>query len=156
MEEKWVGEWAGGAFQAEKPSQARARLMWDIQGSENRPLWLECSEKGGDERAVPCGPRRPQSRVWGLFQIPGQPSETCKQGNDIHYLCFRAVIFNLFHLVTHINELLKFCGAPENIFFANRTKNRYNFSSCILDGYYCVGCCHFFCLTISGKRGQCP
>ena len=33
------------------------------------------------------------------------------------------VIFNLFHLMAHINQLLKFYCTPKNIFFANMTKN---------------------------------
>ena len=40
--------------------------------------------------------------------------------------------------------------------FCQSDKNRYNFDSFTLDGYYCVDCCHFFNLTIWGKRGQYP
>ena len=31
-------------------------------------------------------------------------------------------------------------------------KNRYNFDSFILDGYYCVSCCHFLFESIREKR----
>ena len=31
----------------------------------------------------------------------------------------RAAIFNFFHLMAHIKKLLKFCGTPKNIFFAD-------------------------------------
>ena len=35
--------------------------------------------------------------------------------------------FSIFHLMAHRNELLKFCGTPSNIFFADLSKrNRYN------------------------------
>ena len=34
-----------------------------------------------------------------------------------------AAIFKLFHLMAHINQLLKFYCTPKNIFFANMTKN---------------------------------
>ena len=33
-------------------------------------------------------------------------------------------------------------------FFADLTKNRYSFDSFTLKGYCCVGCCHFFNLTV--------
>ena len=37
--------------------------------------------------------------------------------------------FNLFHLLAHKNWLLKFCSTTKNMFFADLTKNRYNFDS---------------------------
>ena len=44
-----------------------------------------------------------------------------------------------------MNQLLKPCGAPRNIFSANLTPpKRYNFDSLTLDGDGCAGCCHFF------------
>ena len=36
-------------------------------------------------------------------------------------------IFNLFHIMAHMNELLKCCGTPKNMFFVYLTTNRYNF-----------------------------
>ena len=36
-------------------------------------------------------------------------------------------IFNLFHLMAHINSLLKFCDTHTIYFFADLTKNWYNF-----------------------------
>ena len=32
---------------------------------------------------------------------------------------------------------------PKSIFFADLTKNRYNFDSFTPEDYCCVGCCHF-------------
>ena len=40
-------------------------------------------------------------------------------------------------------------------FFANLTKKMYNFDSFTPDGYCGVDSCHFFYLTIRGRRGQC-
>ena len=76
---------------------------------------------------------------------------------EIHLCCTyncRPAIFNLVHLMAHINGLLQFWGTPKNIFFADLTKNRYNFDSFRPYGYCCAGCCHFF--IWQGKRGQCP
>ena len=47
-------------------------------------------------------------------------SELCVSSH--HTQSHRAAIFNLLHLMAHINELLKSCGTPQNIFFADLTK----------------------------------
>ena len=56
-------------------------------------------------------------------------------------------IFNLFHLMAHINYLLKFCGTPEvfYIFCQSGKINRYNFDSFTLDDYSIV----LFCFVLN-------
>ena len=56
---------------------------------------------------------------------------------------YNAVIFDLSHLMAHINSFLKFCGTHKIYFLADLTKNRNNFDSFTADSDY-VGCCHFF------------
>lgn len=48
-----------------------------------------------------------------------------------------------------LNELLKFCCTPQNLFFAELTQNRYTFDSFILNSCCGVFCCHFFPLRLA-------
>ena len=54
-----------------------------------------------------------------------------------------AAMFNSFHLMAH-KLIIKILQPTNNVFFADLTKNRYNFDSFTPDGCCCVGCCYFF------------
>ena len=62
--------------------------------------------------------------------------------NEVYVLFFfksMTAIFNLFHLMTHINQSLKFCSTPQNIFFADLAKIiGIILISCTMDGYLLV------------------
>ena len=83
-------------------------------------------------------------RVRGTFLGPGNIVVKNVQVPILRSLQSSAVIFNLFHLIAHINLLLKFCGTnKEYIVCLSDKKNRYNFHSFVPDGCF-LGCCHFF------------
>ena len=68
-----------------------------------------------------------------------------------------AAIVNLCHLMARRNQWLKFCSTPKAWIFYQGDKNRYDFDSFTLDGYCCVGCCHFFLIWQSkGKEVSVP
>ena len=66
----------------------------------------------------------------------------------------RAAIFNFFHFVVH--QTTKILQYIKNTFFANLTKNRYNFDSFTPNNYCCVVCYHFFIWKSKGKEVPCP
>ena len=68
-----------------------------------------------------------------------------------------AAIVNLCHHMARRNQWLKFCSTPKAWIFYQGDKNRYDFDSFTLDGYCCVGCCHFFLIWQSkGKEVSVP
>ena len=57
----------------------------------------------------------------------------------------KAAVFNPFHLMAHVNYLLKFCGSPKKIcFLPIWQKIQNNFGSFTFDSSHWAGCCHFF------------
>ena len=66
-------------------------------------------------------------------------------------MCYsKTAIFNLFHLMAHINWLLNFCGTPKNILYLSPTWQKIGIIRCIHtvfvnhSQWFCVGYCHVF------------
>ena len=69
---------------------------------------VTCSSEGG---VVPVGQDCPGT-TWGeQEELNGRRSESDQR-------------FSTFFISRHINELLKFCSTPQNIFFGNLTKKK--------------------------------
>ena len=62
-------------------------------------------------------------------------------------------LFSTFFISRHINELLKLCGVPKSIIFANLKEESGNFDF-HTRGYCCVVCCHFLSDNRREKRSM--
>lgn len=62
-------------------------------------------------------------------------------------------LFSTFFISRHINELLKLCGVPKSIIFANLKEESGNFDF-HTRGYCCVVCCHFLSDNWREKRSM--